>query len=163
MKVIFVEIDRCIACRNCERICTFQQSERHNGDSANIFVHVDLDSRRIYAATCLQCEEALCMKACPTGALRRDPVTRAVVVDKTACVGCGMCVVACPFGSVHLDQAARKAAKCDLCGGDPKCVQVCMAKALHFADINELAVLKQKRADRRFCIRAVSHRWNPEP
>ena len=155
MKVVFVEIERCIACLSCERVCFFHQAESCQGHVANIFVHVDMDHRRIFTATCRQCEVALCMKVCPSGALSRDPRTHAVVVDKNRCIGCGMCVTACPFGSVQLDGEQRVAAKCDLCGGNPRCVQVCMAKALHFGSINELAELKRKRTDLKLSIRAM--------
>jgi len=155
MKVVFVELDRCIACLSCERACLFQQAELKKGDSPNIFVNVDMDRRRIFTGTCLQCETALCMEVCPVSALTRDPETEAVVVDKEKCLGCGMCVTACPFGYMHLDESLRKATKCDLCGGNPKCVQMCMARALHFGGINSLAELKRKQTDLRLGLRAV--------
>ncbi len=155
MNVVFVEIDRCIACLSCERACLFRQAERDGSWSPNIFVTVDMGRRRIYAGTCLQCETALCMEVCPVNALTRDPETDAVVVDKKMCLGCGMCVTACPFGYILLDESRRKATKCDLCGGNPKCVQMCMAGALHFGDINSLAELKRRKADLRLGLRAV--------
>ncbi len=155
MNVVFVELDRCIACLSCERACQFLQADRNSGWSPNIFVNVDLDRRVIFTGTCLQCETALCMDVCPVGALSRDTVTDAVVVDKKTCLGCGLCVAACPFGYMQLDQSLRKATKCDLCGGDPRCVQMCMAKALHFGDINSLAERKRRHTDLRLGIRAV--------
>jgi anaerobic carbon-monoxide dehydrogenase iron sulfur subunit len=155
MNVVYVELDRCIACLSCERACLFQQADRNMGWSPNIFVRVDMDQRRIYAGTCLQCETALCLEVCPVNAIKRDPETSAVIVDKEICLGCGMCVSACPFGYMHLDDSLKKAVKCDLCGGDPKCVQMCMAKALHFGSINSLAERKRKRTDLRLGLRAV--------
>ena len=89
MKVVFVELDRCIACLSCERACLFLQAELKKGDSPNIFVNVDMDRRRIFTGTCLQCETALCMEVCPVSALTRNPETEAVVVDKEKCLGCG--------------------------------------------------------------------------
>jgi len=106
------------------------------GWGPNIFVSVDMERRRIYTGTCLQCETALCM-------------------DNETCLGCGMCVSACPFGYMNLDDFLRKATKCDLCGGNPKCVQMCMAKALHFGSINSLAERKRKQSDLRLGIRAM--------
>ena len=155
MNIVFVEIDRCIACLSCERVCFFQQTQTCRGHAANIFVHVDMDLRRISAVTCRQCESARCMKVCPSGALSRNLQTHAVVVDKGRCIGCGLCVAACPFGSVRLDGLQRVATKCDLCGGHPRCVDVCMARALHFGSIHELKELKRQRTDSRFGIRAV--------
>jgi Fe-S-cluster-containing hydrogenase component 2 len=95
------------------------------------------------------------MEACPVDGITRDPETAAVIVNKEECLGCGLCVEACPFGYMHLDESLQKAIKCDLCGGNPKCVQVCMAKALHFDDISSLAEIKRRRTDLRLGLRAV--------
>jgi anaerobic carbon-monoxide dehydrogenase iron sulfur subunit len=155
MKVVYVETDRCIACLNCVRACVLQQAAADNGTCSNISVMVDFDKRRIVAMTCAQCEDAPCMEACPAKALHRDALTDAVVVDRTRCVGCGLCVSACPNDSLHLDQSQRTAAKCDLCGGRPKCVQVCMAQALHFGDMLEIAELRRRDRNLRIALRAV--------
>jgi Fe-S-cluster-containing hydrogenase component 2 len=145
MKVIFVEPDRCLGCRNCERVCSFQDSGGFKRENTNIWVQIDLGKRSIFTMTCQQCETAVCLEICPAAAIRRDPDTQAVVVDETACLGCKMCVHACPFGCIHFEEQRRIAAKCDLCSGDPKCVQNCMASALHYGDINELAAFKRKK------------------
>jgi carbon-monoxide dehydrogenase iron sulfur subunit len=155
MKIVFVELDRCIACLSCVQVCLFQQADRNRGWIPNIFLNVDIERRRIHIGTCQQCETALCMEACPVGGITRDPKTAAVVVDKAMCIGCGLCVAACPFGNMHLDESFQKATKCDLCGGNPKCVQVCMAKALHFGSIDSLAELKLGQTDLRLGVRAV--------
>jgi len=155
MNVVFVELDRCIACLSCEKACLFQQAARNTEASPNIFVRVDLDRRRIYAGTCLQCETALCLEVCPIKAITRDLETSAVIVDQKICLGCGMCVSACPFGYMHLEDSCQKATKCDLCDGTPKCVQMCMARALHFGSINSLAERKRKQTDLRLSLRAV--------
>lgn len=155
MNIVYIEIDRCIACLSCERACFFHQIQANKSYAPAIFVQVDLEQRRIYTVTCRHCEEALCMKVCPSGAISRDEETQAVVIDKNRCIGCGMCVAACPFGAIQLDGVQRMATKCDLCGGHPRCVDVCMAKALHFGSISDLAEIRRKRKDERFGIRAV--------
>jgi Fe-S-cluster-containing hydrogenase component 2 len=149
MKVIFVELDRCLACRNCERVCSFQEAGGFRRENSNIWVQIDLEKRSIFTMTCLQCESALCLEVCPTKGLIRDPDTNAVVVDEAACVGCKMCVAACPFGSIHFEKNRKVAAKCNLCNGDPQCVQNCMAGALHYSDINDLAIIKRKHMDKK--------------
>ena len=147
MKVIFIEMDRCIGCRNCERVCSFQEAGGFKRENSNIWVRIDLEKRTIFTMTCLQCETALCLEICPTNAIGRDPRTGAVVVDEAACVGCRMCMVACPFGCIHFENRRRVAAKCNLCNGEPRCVQNCMSGALHYADINELAAIKRRHMD----------------
>ena len=148
MKVVFVEQDRCLACRNCERVCSFQDAGGFLRENTNIWVRVDLDARTIFTMTCQQCEIAACLEICPASALKRDPHTWAVVVDETACIGCKMCISACPFGCIHFEEERRVAAKCNLCNGQPRCVQNCMAGALHYDDINNLAQIKRGKINK---------------
>jgi Fe-S-cluster-containing hydrogenase component 2 len=162
MKVIFVELDRCLACRNCERVCSFQEAGGFRRENSNIWVQIDLEKRSIFTMTCLQCETAFCLEVCPTKGLMRDPNTSAVVVDEADCVGCKMCVAACPFGSVHFENKRKVAAKCNLCHGDPKCVQNCMPGALHYSDINDLATVKRKHMDKKLIPNAYHAGENSE-
>lgn len=148
MKVVFVEQDRCLACRNCERVCSFQETGGFLLENTSIWVQIDLDRRIIYTLTCLQCETAACLEICPAGAISRHPQTHALVVDEAVCVGCRRCVTACPFGNIRFDQQRRVAIKCNLCHGQPQCVLNCMAGALHYADINELARVKRGKVSR---------------
>ena len=68
---------------------------------------------------CLQCDTAACEKVCPTGALKRNESTGALVVDDAKCIRCKMCVQACPFGNIAYDPAKNRILRCDLCDGDP--------------------------------------------
>lgn len=156
MTLVYVELDRCIACFSCQQACQFHQDSQQNGFSPNIFVHVDMEQRKILTGTCLQCESAACMEVCPSNGIKRDPETAAVVVDREICLFCGLCVEACPYGYMHLDESIQAATKCDLCGGNPKCVQVCMAHALHIGDVKSLAELKRKHSDAHLGIRAIA-------
>ncbi len=168
MKVIYVEQDRCLACRNCERVCSFQETGGFKREYSNIWVHLDLDNRTIFTLTCLQCETAACLEICPAGAIYREPETRAVMIDETLCLGCKICVSACPFGCIHFEDQKGIAVKCNLCHGDPKCVKNCMAGALHYGNINDLASIKRKKTDKTlirttFFHRGEHYRWKPKP
>ena len=64
------------------------------------------------------------MGVCPVDALSTDD-NGAVIVDREACTSCGLCIKACPGTVPTLHPGDNKATICDLCGGDPKCVDVC--------------------------------------
>jgi Fe-S-cluster-containing hydrogenase component 2 len=82
---------------------------------------------------CQQCEEALCMETCPTGALTRAEESGRVSVDKDLCSGCGECMEACPAGCIFMDNRNDVALCCDLCGGEPQCVPLCHSQSLTLA------------------------------
>lgn len=95
---------------------------------------------------CNHCEEAVCIKVCPTTAMtRREDGT--VFVDSTKCVGCRYCEWACPYSAPQFNAATGHMTKCDLCadyradGLDPACVAACPSRALDWGEIDDL---KQK-------------------
>jgi Fe-S-cluster-containing hydrogenase component 2 len=83
--------------------------------------------------TCLQCDEAWCMTACPVEAITISPVGAKVVLDDQ-CVGCKLCTIACPFGTVFYNPDTRKAFKCNLCGGEPACAEACPTSAIEYVE-----------------------------
>jgi carbon-monoxide dehydrogenase iron sulfur subunit len=157
----------CRTCRVCETMCAITHEGAARPALARIRVTLnefpaDVPSgdvlpaveepaaakRFVSAVVCLQCADAPCIAACPTGSLSRDPQTGAVVVDtdpvaggsgaETACIGCMRCRKACPW-DVPVRHPERKVAiKCDLCAGregGPLCVGMCplSGKALRIA------------------------------
>ena len=73
---------------------------------------------------CAQCQDYPCVNACPVQALSTDR-NGAVTVDREKCISCGACIRACPGTVPYLHPGDNKATICDLCGGEPKCVEVC--------------------------------------
>jgi len=74
---------------------------------------------------CAQCQDYPCVKSCPVQALSTDG-NGAVLVDREKCTSCGSCIRACPGTVPYLHPGDNKATICDLCGGDPECVKVCI-------------------------------------
>jgi Fe-S-cluster-containing dehydrogenase component len=88
------------------------------------------------AIACRFCEDARCVTACPEKALRQLEESGVLTVDENKCKGCDWCIQACPYGGLahHPDKTAVIA--CDLCGGEPKCVNCCPEEALELVSDN---------------------------
>jgi Fe-S-cluster-containing dehydrogenase component len=82
------------------------------------------------ALACRFCEDARCVTACPEKALEQSEESGVLTVDENKCKGCDWCVQACPHGGLSLDPEKTLVMACDLCGGDPKCVDSCPEEAL---------------------------------
>ncbi len=127
-RILRVSVYRCTACGKCELACAFAHGRDGRPAAARIRVLSRGPDRGI-PLTCLQCHEAACVAVCPVGALFRDPGSGAVALAEARCIRCGLCVAACPFGNMLPEEDGR-VAKCDLCGGLPRCVPFCPTGAL---------------------------------
>ena len=149
MRIVTMDPASCVACRNCEYACAFQQGRTFERRDSHIRVNFYPEERLCIPGTCLHCEEPWCREVCPAAAIRRDPVTGAVVIDAERCAGCKMCLLACPYGAIRFDPQARVARKCDLCGGDPQCVKFCISGALEFVEAEEAFAFRRESFDAR--------------
>ncbi len=61
-----------------------------------------------------------------------------MVKDKQ-CKGCDWCVQACEHGGITIHSDTGKAIACDLCEGEPKCVEFCPEEALELVSTDEEA------------------------
>lgn len=130
--------DKCTGCMQCELACSWVQTGTFQPSRSLIRVNI-FDEEASYAPyTCLQCDEAWCMTACPVNAIAIDPVTGAKVVLERACVGCHLCTIACPYGTVFTLPGTDKAAKCNLCGGEPACASACPTGAIEWGSADRI-------------------------
>ncbi len=136
MKYRFVVTpDLCTGCRTCELACSFAHTVKGKPGYSRIKV-IDSGTKDLWIPlTCLQCDDAACVKSCLLDALRRNPDTGAVELNQEKCVRCLACVAACPFGCSLLDTQHDMVVKCDLCGGDPVCAHFCPSHALSFQPV----------------------------
>ena len=130
--------DKCTGCMQCELACSWVQTGTFQPSRSVIRVHV-FDEQASYAPfTCVQCDEAWCMTACPVNAIAIDPSNGgAKVVMDSLCIGCHLCTIACPFGTVFTLPQTDKASKCNLCGGQPACVASCPTDAIQMVDMEK--------------------------
>ncbi|MEM2907632.1 MAG: 4Fe-4S dicluster domain-containing protein [Candidatus Hadarchaeales archaeon] len=139
MPYVFCDPEKCTGCRTCELVCSGVHEKVFNPKKSRIRV-LRREPAIDVALTCRQCADPPCARACPSGAIRRTK-TDVVEVDAARCIGCSLCVEACPFGAISIIKG--KAAKCDLCGGDPACVKQCMPGALKLTGPSQVAAEKR--------------------
>lgn len=93
---------------------------------------------------CNHCNEPVCVKACPTGAMHKRREDGLVHVAAELCIGCNSCAQACPYDAPQLDQHRKVMTKCDGCydrlaeGKKPTCVEACPLRALDFDTMENL-------------------------
>ena len=142
---ILVDPERCVGCHTCELACAASHTRAGTVLGAvlagerlqprNRVVQVD----RVKLSTqCRQCEDAPCVRVCPTGATYRTETFTAV--DPRLCIACRLCMIVCPFGAIRVatteisGREKKAAIKCDLCTdrpGGPACVAACPTRALN--------------------------------
>lgn len=146
-----VDVERCIGCHACSVACKVENSVSlghfrtkvyyYDHKGRNTAGRISLQ-RSFLPTLCMHCEDAPCIKACPTSSISRgeDGVVR---IDTSTCDNSKDCIAACPYGAIHTDPVAQVADKCDWCshrleiGMQPACVEVCPAEVFSFGDLSD--------------------------
>jgi len=124
---VSVDPDKCNGCSLCEYVCAIEKEGFPDLSRSRIRV-IRLNPWINVAMTCIFCEDALCVRACPRGALEQSE--RGIpIVDEDKCNACCWCLQACPHGGIVL-HPEKRVVTCDLCNGEPKCVEFCPEEAL---------------------------------
>jgi Fe-S-cluster-containing dehydrogenase component len=171
-KAIYFDIDRCIGCYACQVACKQENNlAPHNLEdalkqTAPVWRRViELEQGEYGSETvdyislsCAHCADAPCVMTCPTGALSKNKEDGRVLVDRSKCIGCRMCLQVCPFGIPQYGNDDLME-KCTLCldrmkegQKEPACVAACPAKALLYEDTNILSRDLQKKSATRFLL-----------
>ena len=148
---VFVNVERCLACKRCMLECAVTHSRAGNFLEAMTETpvprpRVSLHPMGEFAVPlqCRHCENAQCIAVCPTGAMHRLGKEGPVLIDERLCVGCRSCVVACHFGVPVMSRDGKRIYKCDQCigrldeGMKPACVTACHTDALTFVTVEEM-------------------------
>ncbi|MBC7258158.1 MAG: 4Fe-4S dicluster domain-containing protein [Chloroflexi bacterium] len=140
---IHINAAKCTACKACELACSFTKEGVFSPRLSRIRVMQLHDVGMNVPVVCVNCADAPCIAACPTGAVRRDASVPVVRIDEEECIGCGDCVRACPFGAADMNEERGVAIMCDLCDGSPVCVDHCIYGALSFGEAMPTAQVKR--------------------
>ncbi|MBS7641215.1 MAG: 4Fe-4S dicluster domain-containing protein [Candidatus Bathyarchaeia archaeon] len=135
-KFVSVEPNKCIGCSICEFVCALEKEGEPNPIKSRIRV-IHLNPMFNIAVTCRFCEDAPCVRACPRDAIKQSEKGGILIIDGDKCDGCVLCVQACPYGGMMLDPDRGVAIACDLCNGEPKCVEFCPEEALKLVSEDE--------------------------
>lgn len=151
-KTIVINVEKCLACKNCELACAIAHSRSGRLDDAineqprpQSRVTVELSDEMAVPIQCRHCEDAPCITICPTGAINRTNPENPVLINEDLCIGCKFCLLVCPFGVIDISTDGKAVTKCDLCiarkgsEGVPACVQACPTGALEFYNIRDFS------------------------
>jgi len=136
-KVLVFEPNKCIGCRLCEQYCTMTHYGITNPSKSRIRIIRNHEKQIDIAIYCHQCIDPFCVKACDFDALSVNPKTGAINVEEHNCVGCRKCINECPFAVPSIHPNKNIVIICDLCGGSPKCVEICPENAIQYLEIHK--------------------------
>ncbi len=169
----FTDTSLCIGCKACEVACkqwnqlpsdgfhfTGKSYDNTEHLGATTWRHVAFkeqigeESSRwlMMSDVCKHCEDAPCVKSCPTGALIYNEFGD-VYLQADICNGCGYCVAACPFGVLGRSEEDGHAHKCTLCydrqkgGMTPACAKSCPTASIQFGPVDELREKARRRVE----------------
>jgi tetrathionate reductase subunit B len=143
-----IDSARCIHCAACLVACKAENAVP-DGHSRN---RVSEEESGVYPrvtvvmapSQCMQCEDAPCVRVCPTGASYRD-ADGVVLINPDDCIGCRYCVEACPYDARYFDEQSGTVDKCTFCahrvvqGLEPACVTTCPTRTRDFGNLDDPA------------------------
>ena len=144
-KFIFSDPEKCTGCKICELVCSAVNEDEFNPLLSRIRT-VRLEAILNTSLTCRLCDEPTCVRVCPRKALSQDEETGLIIVDEDRCTGCGWCIEACEFGVIMLPRDRKYVIICDLCEGEPKCIEFCPKEALSLVTPEEVGQRIRKKA-----------------
>ncbi len=103
-----IDLQKCVGCGGCSLAC---KTENNTNDGIHWSHHIAKtegtfpDVKYSYIPTlCNHCEDAACVKICPTGAMYKDK-RGLTLQNNDECIGCKQCMEACPYGVISFNKA----------------------------------------------------------
>ncbi len=139
-----VDTKKCVGCSDCVIACQTENNVPH-GFARDWVVEITSGTYpsleiEIRSERCNHCDNAPCVRCCPTGA-SHIVEGGIVLVEPGKCIGCGACITSCPYDARYSHPDGH-VDKCTFCehrvkdGNGPACVEVCPTKCLYFGDLN---------------------------
>lgn len=141
---MLADLDACTGCQSCVMACSFTKTKAFSTSRSRIYLKKIESAGLGIPILCLHCEDPPCIAACPQEAILKDHESGLVKIMEDLCVGCGKCKDACPFGPKTIRIENEVAVKCDLCNGNPACVEVCQPGALLYVSATPSFVQKRE-------------------
>ena len=153
-----IDVNRCNGCYNCFLACRdeycgndypsyslaqpmsgqfwMRMVERERGKYPKVKVAYT-------SIPCMHCDDALCVKMSPDGAIYRRP-DGIVIIDPKKAKGKKELVSSCPYRVIYWNEETQIPQKCTLCAHlldagwkEPRCVEACPTAALSFGDLDD--------------------------
>jgi phenylglyoxylate dehydrogenase beta subunit len=120
--------EHCNGCNDCMTACA--QAKAQSDEFVHSRIQIVPSGGGYELAMCRQCGDPECVLNCPAAALAKDAASGVIDWDGTKCINCLLCTVGCSYGGIVFDAPAGHVIKCDLCDGNPACVEACSHGAL---------------------------------
>jgi len=135
MKRLYIDLEQCAKCEDCEMKCSYNLHPRNIGINR-------LREIANFALVCRRCEDAPCVSACPWEALEKNE-NKILWRYSMRCTSCKSCSNACPFGTIYPETIPFVFRTCDFCinrlkaNEEPVCVSSCPHGGVKFIDLEE--------------------------
>jgi len=143
-RIIAINAEKCTNCKMCEIVCSIYHDGKGTLNHSRIKVQGWKDVAAYFPVVCQHCETPACEEACPAKARKKVGSTGAMITDTKKCVGCKSCIYACPFAAPSIHPDTKKTMTCDLCEGEPLCVQFCNYNAISYVPFYKVSISRKK-------------------
>lgn len=142
---MIIDLRRCIGCQACTVSCTIENDTPMGKFRTTVQQWEVTDGQHtvdnlLLPRLCNHCNNPPCVPVCPVKATYKEP-NGIVIIDKTTCIACGLCVKACPYDARFINPDTKTADKCTFCehrleaGLLPACVDSCVGGARIIGDL----------------------------
>ncbi|KUG03066.1 iron-sulfur cluster-binding protein [hydrocarbon metagenome] len=145
MKRIIVKAEACDGCGICQLVCSAHKAGQWHPAFSRIKIKRHEEFGLNVPVVCMHCTNAPCETFCVMNLIYKEHDSNLTLRHEDRCIGCRACEIACPFSVAVLDPISETVVNCDLCGGDPQCVNLCPNGALSFIDISEAIDSKRRQ------------------